>query len=128
MKNTILGIVGIFITIYTIAISMELYNLQVRKNQLDNSVSRIVQKTLEDYYQGDNIQAKQALERGIYESLHPSAKIELEILALDMEKGIISIVVTEEYRQMNGKIRTEGINKTAIMERDVEDNYQTYIE
>lgn len=118
MKNTILGIVGIFITIYTIAIGLEVYNIQVRKNQLDNSISRIVQKTLEEYYQGDNTQAKQALERGIYESLHPSAKIEIEVLALDMKKGIISVVVMEEYRQMNGTIRREAVSKTAIMERE----------
>ena len=118
MKNTILGIVGIFITIYTIAIGLEVYNIQVRKNQLDNSISRIVQKTLEEYYQGDNTQAKQALERGIYESLHPNAKIEIEVLALDMKKGIISVVVTEEYRQMNGTIRREAVSKTAIMERE----------
>lgn len=122
MKNTILGIVGVFITIYTIAIGMEVYNAQVRKNQLDNAVSKIVQEVLEEYYKGSNTQAKQAFEERIYDTLHAKAEIKIEIQALDMEKGIMSVTVTEEYRQMNGKIQAESVSKTAIMERDVENS------
>lgn len=116
MKNTILGIVGVLITIYTIAIGMEAYNTQVRKNQLDNAVSRIVQEVLEAHYKGSDAQAKAALQERIKESLHASAEPEIEILALDMEKGIISVTVTEQYKQMNGNVRTESVSKTAIVE------------
>lgn len=120
MKNTILGILGVFIAIYTIAIGMEAYNAQVRKNQLDNTVSRVVQEVLEAHYTGNDTQARQNLEERIHDSLHSDAEIKIEILALDMEKGIISIIVTEEYRQMNGNIRTESVSKTAIVEMCVE--------
>ena len=119
MKNMILGIIGVFIAIYTIAIGIEIYNTQVRKNQLDNSVSRIVEEVLETYYKGNDAQAKMVLEERIKDSLHTNAKLNIEIMAFDMEKGIISITVTEEYTQMNGTIRSESINKTAIMERAV---------
>ena len=119
MKNMILGIIGVFIAIYTIAIGMELYNTQVRKNQLDNSISRIVEEVLETYYKGSNAQAKSVLEQRIKDSLHTNAELNIEIMALDMEKGIISVSVTEEYTQMNGTTRRESVSKTAIMERTV---------
>lgn len=120
MKNTILGIIGIFITIYTIAIGMEVYNIQVRKNQLDNAVSKIVQEVLEEYYQGNDTQAKLAFEQRIGDTLHENADLTIEIQALDMEKGILSVTVSEEYTQMNGKVRTESVSKTAIVEKCVE--------
>ena len=66
-----------------------------------------------------NAQAKIILEERIKESLHTNAKLKIEIMAFDMEKGIISVTVTEEYTQMNGITRTESVSKTAIMERTV---------
>ena len=116
MKNTILGILGVFITIYTIAIGMEIYNIQVRKNQLDHAVSKIVKEVLEIHYKGSDTQAKQDLEKRITESLHSNAEIKIQILELDMEKGILSVTVTEKYQQMNGTTRMESVNKTAIVE------------
>lgn len=116
MKNTILGILGVFITIYTIAIGMEIYNIQVRKNQLDHAVSKIVKEVLEIHYKGSDTQAKQDLEKRITESLHSNAEIKIQILELDMEKGVLSVTVTEKYQQMNGTTRMESVNKTAIVE------------
>uniref|UniRef100_UPI004056B6CB hypothetical protein n=1 Tax=Agathobacter sp. TaxID=2021311 RepID=UPI004056B6CB len=117
MKNTILGIVGTWIAIYTIAIAMEVYNTQVRENQLDNAISHIVQEVLKTHYQGSNAQAKADLQERIKDGLHAGAEPEIEILALDMEKGIISVTVTERYRQANGAVRAVSASKTAIMER-----------
>lgn len=120
MKNTILGILGVFIIIYTIVIGMEVYNTQIRKNQLDNAVSKIVKDVLEVHYKGSDTQAKQDLEKRIKESLHKNAEIEIEVLSLDMEKGVLSVTVRENYQQMNGRFRTESVNKTAIIERNAE--------
>ena len=51
MKNMVLGILGIFIGIYTIVVSLSIYSMQTRKNELENCLSQVVKHTLETYYE-----------------------------------------------------------------------------
>ena len=51
MKNVILGIIGCFVIIYTTLLSLEVYSINVRKNEIDKSISYVLQTTMRDYYQ-----------------------------------------------------------------------------
>ncbi|MBR4026468.1 MAG: hypothetical protein IKJ01_02765 [Lachnospiraceae bacterium] len=129
MKTTIFGIIAVLIAIYTMALSLGIYNTQIRKNQLENSVSQIVKETLElAYPNGDESIVKEELINHIKSRLNNIDTTKVEVLAFDLEKGIISVKVTETYNQLSGREKIISLEKTAIMEKEVEqDTMQTVV-
>ena len=119
MKNLVLAMLGVMIGIYTMGIVFCIYSLETRKNALEEHVSRVLLRTLEQEYQGQDKhqdQVRKALEEELALDVGPNGQVEVEIGYLDLEKGIIHVVVQEHFLQFNGKERTIRCEKTAIVD------------
>ncbi len=119
MKSIILGIIGVFITLYTMLIGLNILSFQTQKNELEKHVSRIVKNTLEAEYQtGEEEFVKQMLLQEITEAVSTNNSIvQVEVNAIDLQKGILSVEVTKRLEMLNGKEKEIVIEKTAIMDR-----------
>lgn len=120
MKNMILGLIGIFVTLYTLLIGLNVLYVQTQKNELEKQVSRIVKNTLENEYQkGEDAFVEQMLVQELTTVLSTERdRLEIEIQGIDLEKGLLSVKVTKHVEMLNGREKAIVVEKTAIMERD----------
>lgn len=118
VKNIILGMIGVFISIYTLLIGLDILMYQTSKNQIEKQVSRIVKHVLEKNYQRDDVEmVKQMMTEEILSSVSKNGTIKVEIEAIDLEKGLLSVSVTKQIQMLNGKEKEIRIEKTAIVDR-----------
>lgn len=118
VKNIILGMIGVFISIYTLLIGLDILMYQTSKNQIEKQVSRIVKHVLETNYQRDDVEmVKQMMTEEILSSVSKNGTIKVEIEAIDLEKGLLSVSVTKQIQMLNGKEKEIRIEKTAIVDR-----------
>ena len=120
VKNIIVGLIGIFISLYTLLIGLNILFVQTQKNELEKQVSRIVKNTLENEYQkGEDSFVEQMLVQELVEVLSTErSRLEIEVQGIDLEKGFLSVKVTKHVEMLNGREKTIMVEKTAIMERD----------
>ena len=120
MKNIMLGIVSVFVIVYTLLLGLNVLYVQTQKNQLERHVSRIVQNTLErEFQKGEDEVVKQMLQQEIVSTISGDEKVlHVEIQEIDLEKGLLSVKVTKHVEMLNGRKKTIVVEKTAIMERD----------
>ena len=118
MKNAILGVLGACILFFTTLIGLGVYNTGVRKNEVDNILSQVVKQTLEEGYGQTNAKEWETkLKENILLRLGSDSDVEIVIDCMDLEKGIIHVMVQETFWQINGKRKILEWEKTAIMER-----------
>ena len=119
MKNIILGLIGVLITMYTLLIGLSILSFYTQKNALEKQVSRIVKNTLEIEFQNkDTVYVEQMLLQELNECVSgENARLQVEIRAMDLEKGILSVRVSKRVVMLNGKEREIVVEKTAIVER-----------
>lgn len=118
MKNILLGMIGVLITIYTVLMGLNVLMMQTQKNQLEKNLSRIVKNVLEgEYEHGEELAVEQMLREEIEASIPSRNRVTVEIQALDLQKGILSVKVTETIRTLTGTEKEIVMEKTAIVER-----------
>ena len=131
MKNVILGIIGCFVIIYTTLLSLEVYSINVRKNEIDKSISYVLQKTMRDYYQkyelcprnyeiSDSTVTFEVTEE-IKDRLKSDSEKSIDVIVCDMNKGIISVRVTEKFLLPAGQIKEISCKKTVIFDKSIEE-------
>lgn len=140
MKNIMLGIIGIFVVLYTLQIGLNVLFFQTQKNELEKHVSRVVKNTLEaDFSEEEEASVKQMILEELKETLSDDrGELEVEVQGIDLQKGFLSVRVTKRVEMLNGKERTIVVEKTAIVDRlyisnvgnrhwldDVESRYHT---
>lgn len=121
MKNAVLGIIGSGMLLYLLLLSVSLYSISSRENELDNCLSQIVEDTLVQFYQRDEV-TEEKLEAFVEQSLSTRIKsesdVEFQIVAWDMERGLLSIWVEEKYVLPTGKEKVLRVQKTAVVDAD----------
>ena len=119
MKNIMLGIIGIFVVLYTLQIGLNILFFQTQKNELEKHVSRIVKNTLEsELGKDEEAFVKQMLLEELKETLSGDAgELEIEIQGIDLQKGFLSVRVVKRVEMLNGKEKTIVVEKTAIVDR-----------
>lgn len=118
MKNIILGAIGLLITIYVTVISLNVYMIQTHKDQLENCFSRILQQALEDGFgTAEHELITQRIISEVAESMNNESVLQVEIQAIDLQKGLLSASVTESFFLLNGKEKVITVEKTIIMDR-----------
>lgn len=118
MKNILLIFLGIMMLLYTLAIGSEVFAGQAGQNELENCLSRVVEDTLADCYgQKSDEEAMQQLKFDLNGTL--GEDIRIQVKAIDMEKGILSVEIVRAYRQFNGKTKELRAEKTAIVEQEI---------
>ena len=126
MKNILLIFLGIMVLLYTLAIGSEIFAGEVAQNELENCLSREVENTLTDCYgQKSNEEAIQQLKWDLKGTL--GENIQIQVKAIDMEKGILSVEITKKYLQFNGKTKELRAEKTAIVEQKMVMTHQVTV-
>lgn len=127
MKNILLGVVGGFTIIYMTIIGLTIFGIQSRENELQNCLSMILLDELEQHYvpeifRGDDYQCAerdmiaQEIQSELERRIQSDTDFSVDILACDMDKGLLSVRVKEKYLLPNGAGREWSFTKTAIME------------
>lgn len=128
MKNVILGLVGSLIIVYTVALTLGIYNMNIRKNELENCVSAVLENVLTEYYEGylsmneamipdANIVSKQVKDNIIQRVKNPEELV-VDVIACDIKKGIISVRVNENFGLPGGIRKDISMKKTIIVDRE----------
>lgn len=118
MKNLVLGIIGVFVILYTLLMGMNIMIVETNKNEMERQVSRIVKNILEaEYLSLEETKVKEILVKEIEHSLSKRGDLSVEIKAVDMQRGLLSVKVTKILQLLQGKEREIVVEKTAIMER-----------
>lgn len=129
MKNVILAMLGIAICFYTITIGFSVFSTQTRKNELETSVARIVESTLEENYKEVEEEAILAsMIEEITQALGGKEDVTVQVQQMDLQKGIISVRVEESFRQFNGQTKTLSCEKTVIVEREVVEDARVVVQ
>ncbi len=122
MKNIMLGAIGGIVIIYMVLIQLSAYAGNIRANELENCVSDACMQTLKKHYGGSDGEAGADVESRIRERISSDSEITVSITGCDMEKGLLSVVVSETFSYPNGTQRTFTAEKTAIMEKKADES------
>ena len=121
MKNILLGLIGVMITVYTLLIGLNILTVQSHKNQLERNLSRVVKNVLEgEYEQPSEESILQMIQEEVSDVMQDKGKREVEILTMDLQKGILSVRVTEYITTIVGTQKEIVIEKTALVERSAD--------
>lgn len=128
MKNVILGVVSCLLIIYTTMLTLSVYSVYARKNEVDRCLSSALKSAIDRYYMptvyepgtvplpDDEIEFE--LVNDIEDRLNSDSEVDTQIYVCDMEKGIISAQVEEAFRLPMGLEKTISCTKTIIVDRE----------
>ena len=131
MKNTVLGIIGCLIAVYTAMLSLSVYNVCVRKNQMEKTLSSVLQCAMESYYEPnmyivdketvDNYEVKKAIISDLEERFTADGEMDAMVYVCDMQKGIISAGVEEEFNLPIGITKKISCKKIILADQPMEE-------
>lgn len=131
MKNTVLGIIGCLIAVYTAMLSLSVYNVCVRRNQMEKTLSSVLQCAMESYYEPnmyivdketvDNYEVKKAIIFDLEERFTADGKMDAMVYVCDMQKGIISAGVEEEFNLPIGITKKISCKKIILADQPMEE-------
>lgn len=119
-KNVTLGIIAVFMMIYIVLIGMNIYITHTNKQQLENAIPRTVEHALKSGMEsGDEAAVKSILTEELEKAVPNADSIQIDIPALDLKKGILSVEVSVGYSLLTGEEKSITAKKTMIMERQI---------
>lgn len=127
MKNVLIGIVGGMILVYMVVIQISLYTESVRQNELNQCVADVTMQVLKGCRNQTDEAAQKILTDRIRERLPSDSEVQIDVLACDMQKGIVSAKVKEQFLYPNGKCGSVQASRTAIAEKKAENILQARI-
>ena len=131
MKNTVLGIIGCLIAVYTAMLSLSVYNVCVRRNQMEKALSSVLQCAMDSYYKPnmyivdketvDNYEVKKAIISDLEERFTVDGEMDAMVYVCDMQKGIISAGVEEEFDLPIGITKKISCKKIILADQPMEE-------
>ncbi len=131
MKNTVLGIIGCLIAVYTAMLSLSVYNVCVRRNQMEKTLSSVLQCAMDSYYKPnmyivdketvDNYEVKKAIISDLEERFTADGEMDAMVYVCDMQKGIISAGVEEEFDLPIGITKKISCKKIILADQPMEE-------
>jgi len=131
LKNTVLGIIGCLIAVYTAMLSLSVYNVCVRRNQMEKTLSSVLQCAMESYYEPnmyivdketvDNYEVKKAIISDLEERFTADGEVDAMVYVCDMQKGIISAGVEEEFNLPIGITKKISCKKIILADQPMEE-------
>ncbi len=129
MKSIVLGVIltlsGIFLLLTILGIHGQSYRKVNEQTTLEQTVEAAINELLDQgIYEKTNQEEfiVQFLENTIT-GLNGEAAIKVEIASADLEKGILSVRVTQTYQGANGKEHSLSYETTALIERETSKEY-----
>ena len=132
MKNIIITITFVVMTIMTLFIVESLHAKEYRTVELSEAVDNALIATMNNvagnkcYPIGSNEEFVEDFKQILMTSVDSASELDIEVLNADYEKGILSVKVTENYEYLNG--RQGNVTKTATVlldQKQQEKNYYT---
>ena len=132
MKNIIITITFVVMTIMTLFIVESLHAKEYRTVELSEAVDNALIATMNNvagnkcYTIGSNEEFVEDFKQILMTSVDSASELYIEVLNADYEKGILSVKVTENYEYLNG--RQGNVTKTATVlldQKQQEKNYYT---
>lgn len=142
MKQVILGILGTAMVIYTVISCMAVYSISSRRNEMENCLATVLKQNMDAYYvrqiprwekktdggtaswevvyeperKYSDEQVAAFVKQDLVTQLRSDSKVTVSILACDMEKGILSAGITEQFFLPNGQEKVLRCSKTLVVE------------
>lgn len=122
MKNVIISMGLVMMTIITILILYTVYGQNTRQNEVEEALSVAVEQTLENMKIDKSYDVNSTEEfiadfnQNLILSIESDSVLEVNILTVDIEKGLFDVEVVETFKQPNGSKGTASCRKTIILE------------
>ena len=122
MRNIILAFIGLWVLLLGIVSVMTLSEQGVRRMQLENHVSRSMKEAFLECYHPRRMNGVEGELPSLWRSFerqmrkYPSGRghYKLKKIKEDNEKGILSVIVEEQYQVKNGVTKIITIQRTMI--------------
>ena len=122
MKNVIISMGLVMMMIITILILYTIYGQNTRQNEVEETLSVAVEQTLENMKIDKSYDINSTEEfiadfnQNLILSIESDSVLEVNILTVDIEKGLFDVEVVETFVQPNGSKGTASCRKTIILE------------
>lgn len=132
MKNAAIIISLVLMTIMTFFIVEALHAREYRTVELSEAVDNALVAAMNNValgkcYRIDNDdELVEDFKQLLMTSIDSASQIDVEVLKVDYEKGILEVNVTEHFKYINGRVGTISKKASAILDRqEYEDKYYT---
>lgn len=132
MKNVIIASGLVLIIILTIFTGLTIYSNNSRQNEVEEALTVAVEQALanlkiDKQYSVTNTDEFVAdFVQRLVLGIDSDSNISVNILAVDIEKGLLDVEIVETYRQPNGSDGTASYRKTVILDEVYEDTKTLY--
>lgn len=118
MKNIVLGMIGGAVAIYLIVCCLSIYSISSRKNEMENCISQVLEQNLLNYYGGSytDEEVKAAVKEDLLMRLQSDSRVTVNVRMCDVQQGIISVNLQEEFYLPTGMKKVVECDKTIIAE------------
>ncbi len=122
MRTAILSCTLVFLVIILSLVLFTVYGQNTRQNELEDSLDIAIEQALENLktrqaYSIDNTDEFVAdFVENLIIYIESDSDVKVEILNVDIEKGLLDVNVVETFEQPNGSIKSISCRKTVIME------------
>lgn len=125
MKNVVIGLILTFILIITIYSISGTQAKRDRKEEAENILSHSIESAIKECGINDlnNVSEEEVKAKVVYimlSEINSDSDLDIKILNIDAEKGLLNVQATETFKASNGKKMTVSATKCAIIE-----NYRT---
>lgn len=123
MKNAVISISLVFITIMTFFIVESLHAKAYRTVELSEAVDNALEAAINNvaydkcYEIHNNDEFVEDFKQLLMTSIDSASEINVEVLKVDYEKGILEVNVTESFEYINGRIGTISKKAAVILDR-----------
>lgn len=127
MKNAIISLILLVLFVLSSIYIFSMGAKENRQNELEESMDKAVKQALFDI----SLSKGYGLEQEEQEHLVASAiqnimvqntsavEVEVKVLSMDIEKGILDVEATQKYKNLAGKASTVKARRTAVLENHV---------
>lgn len=132
MKQAIFGMVAMLVVLFFSLICLTIHGRNLRQKEVENSLVEALDGAMtnlmkQEIYSIDSTDTFVAdLLQTLLGQINSTSDIEVNILAADREKGILSVEITETYMHPNGKSGSVSALRTVILDKTAETEESLY--
>lgn len=113
MKNMILGMVGGAVAIYLLMFCLSVYSISVRKNEMENCISQVLEQNLLNYYGSESTDAevKTTVVQDLSERLQADSKVQINVHTCNIKQGFFLWIYAKSFIFPLGSARRFVVRK-----------------
>lgn len=119
MKNFILGGLGFVVFLMGIYSCLSIHKISTNRNLLNRCASSVIESSLFDYYGYEDVTVEdmeKIIKERIQERTNWAEGIDVTVKGMDLEIGLLSVLIEREFQLPSGNIKKIEIEKTAIID------------